>query len=322
MDLFTKRYKWMITVVTIGVITLALAKITNTIIGPFLVKETATALSESSQPSEFSESEKREMYFARDVKPTRSKENYTIIVSRNMFDATDTLGGILRAREEAKNEERKMAKGDVFVRSNMDAKLTGTIVASNPALSLAIINYKGNIDYFGISDTIEGAHVIAIKRNRVELDNNGQFEYIETPNDKNTQSGDGTVASTDAGNVSAPSGGAETGVISKGNNEFDVSRERLDATLANMGSIVNQARAIPYIVNGVTQGFRIIAIRPDSIYKELGIRNGDIIERVNGQEMNNIESALGLFQTLRSESNFSIDLKRRGKKETFSYTIK
>jgi general secretion pathway protein C len=76
------------------------------------------------------------------------------------------------------------------------------------------------------------------------------------------------------------------------------------------------------MVKGEMQGFKILSIRYKSIFRELGLKNGDVIERVNGKQLDSIESSLGLFQDLRNSSSFTIDVQRQGKKESLRYEVK
>ncbi len=55
---------------------------------------------------------------------------------------------------------------------------------------------------------------------------------------------------------------------------------------------------------------------------ELGIKNGDIVQRINGTEINSVEKALPMLQLARNESAISIDLIRRGEKKTLSIEIR
>ncbi|MFH1728403.1 MAG: type II secretion system protein GspC [Pseudomonadota bacterium] len=242
----------------------------------------------------------------------QSKSEYKYIVKRNIFDSENALAAMV---EEERSTSKKVLT-QTGVKTTLDAKLLGTLVLNDPSMSIAIIEFKGEIDSYMIEDSFSDATVVRIRRNIVEFNRNDHLEYLES------EGMDIFGQTSDNKEGSSGSEGTSKGIVKKGENQFEISREKLDATLSDLNSILRQARAIPHIVNGITEGFKIVAIKPDSIYRQLGIRNGDVIQRVNGSEINNIESSLTLFQTLRNESNFSIDLKRRGKKETFSYEVK
>ena len=55
---------------------------------------------------------------------------------------------------------------------------------------------------------------------------------------------------------------------------------------------------------------------------KLGIKNGDIVHGVNGAGLTSTSGAMGAFQALQSESNFSFDLTRRRQKVSMDYEIR
>ncbi len=106
--------------------------------------------------------------------------------------------------------------------------------------------------------------------------------------------------------VPAVTGGSTSGAV--------LDKHEVDDALKNLNVVMTQARVIPYMVRGESKGYRVFAIRPGSIYTKIGLKNGDIIQRVNGVELNDPEKAYYLFQQLRNEPKVTIDVIRRGKK--------
>lgn len=101
-----------------------------------------------------------------------------------------------------------------------------------------------------------------------------------------------------------------------------LNKREVDDTLKDMNKVMTQARIIPYIVNNKNQGYRIFSIRPNSIYTKIGLKNGDVIQRVNGIELSSPEKAYSLFQQLKDEPKVSLDILRRGQKSTLDITIR
>ncbi|MGH7800274.1 MAG: type II secretion system protein GspC [Thermodesulfobacteriota bacterium] len=98
---------------------------------------------------------------------------------------------------------------------------------------------------------------------------------------------------------------------------YEVNQKMLEEALSDPNHLVTQARAIPQ-----EDGLKFFAIRPNSIFFKIGLRNGDVIHKINDVEMDNIENAFSLFEELRGQTNFSINLSRRGQNLTYEYTIK
>jgi general secretion pathway protein C len=69
-------------------------------------------------------------------------------------------------------------------------------------------------------------------------------------------------------------------------------------------------------------GFRISEIVPGSLYEMIGLQNGDVIQRVNAQDVDDPSKFFQLYQGLRNERNISIDLIRGGQRQTLNYDIR
>ena len=70
---------------------------------------------------------------------------------------------------------------------------------------------------------------------------------------------------------------------------------------------------MPSFKNGAANGFKLFSIQPNSLYASIGIENGDVIQRVNGYEINSPEKALELYQKLRESRHVTIELERGGR---------
>jgi general secretion pathway protein C len=81
---------------------------------------------------------------------------------------------------------------------------------------------------------------------------------------------------------------------------------------------------VPNIVpgsGGRVDGFRFVAIQPNSIYEKLGFKPMDVIKRVNGQEVNSPTKAMELYNALKTESRLQLTVERNGREELFKYDI-
>ncbi len=112
------------------------------------------------------------------------------------------------------------------------------------------------------------------------------------------------------------------GVRRGANGTFMVDQREVLASTKNMSQVLTQARALPYVEKGKTVGFRINEIVPGSIYTKIGLQNGDIIQRVNSQELDDPAKFFQLYQGLQNERNIAIDLIRNGQHQTLNYEIR
>lgn len=107
--------------------------------------------------------------------------------------------------------------------------------------------------------------------------------------------------------------GADTG--------FTLSRTAFDAALTDSGSMASEARIVPNFQDGRATGFKLYAIRPDSLFASCGVKNGDVLQRVNGMEINSPDMALEAYSKLKNAGRIELALTRAGKPETVLITL-
>lgn len=204
------------------------------------------------------------------------------------------------------------------VASQLPLKLEGTLVHANPKKSVATITVKSKNEAksFMVDADIEGmAKVTKIERRKVIFRNlNSQrLEFIEIPRDSTVTFG-----------VKETVTGGSDEVQRKGEFEFSMRRSEVLKYTADLGTVLQQARMIPNIIpgsGGRVDGFRFVAIQPNSIYEKLGFKPMDVIRTVNGEPVNSPTKAMELYNALKQEGRFSIGVERNGREESFKYDI-
>ena len=206
------------------------------------------------------------------------------------------------------------------VKSSLHVKLLGTLYATRPEFSIASIQDVAtqHAETYMLGDKIQGAEVLDIERERVIIFNNHRREFI------NGEAGDGAmIAQVSPVSHQAPNPSVTgTGIKALSENEYEVPRSEIDKTLSNLNDIAMQARIVPAFKDGQAQGFKLFSIRPDSLYTKIGIRNGDVIEKINGYELNSPEKALEIYTKLKEASRIDIEFERNGTKNRKTYTIR
>jgi general secretion pathway protein C len=129
-----------------------------------------------------------------------------------------------------------------------------------------------------------------------------------------TTSGKGKAASSDAEKF-------KKGIIRKDSNSYQITRGLIEEQLADLNKLGTQARIIPHYKDGKANGFKLVGIRPGSLYSHIGIRSGDVIRGVNGSEINSPTKALQAFEKFKSESELDLEITRRGQKKVIHYKI-
>jgi hypothetical protein len=104
---------------------------------------------------------------------------------------------------------------------------------------------------------------------------------------------------------------------------YTIPKASIDQLLANPDTFARQARIVPAITNGQPLGFKLYAIRPNSLWLALGLASGDTLRSVNGIALSTPDKALQLYGTLKDATELQIlVLRRTGIEETLVITIK
>jgi general secretion pathway protein C len=255
-------------------------------------------------------------------------------LDRNVFHAKRED---LAAEAAAKSaEEKEAASGALYnenncARSQMQATLLATVVANNDEDSIAVFGdpskkEQGEETAYKIGDRVnDQALIMAIDWRRVQVKREGRCEFFSLEEDDPNKPA--TLASSVP--VPAPEGDAAPagdelgkGIKKVSGSEFEIPKGEIDNVLSNMNTLATQARIVPNFENGKANGFKLFSIRPGSLYSKIGIENGDVVQRINGYEMNSPDKALEIYSKLKDAASITVDLQRNGKKQTLSYQIR
>jgi general secretion pathway protein C len=155
----------------------------------------------------------------------------------------------------------------------------------------------------------DGSRIVKVKRDRVTLKRtDGSTVDIEIVDD------------TKIVNVAKAVPGS--GVRKVGEGRFMVDQREIASSTENLNQVLTQARALPYMEAGKTVGFRISEIVPGSIYEKIGLVNGDVVQRVNSQDVDDPGKFFQLYQGLKDEKRISIDLLRNGQRQSLNYDVR
>jgi general secretion pathway protein C len=225
------------------------------------------------------------------------------------------------------------------VKTDLRLALVASVLSDQPKWSLATIIDLGSREarIYGVGDAVQGATLVGLQRIREERDitgnafkvvailcNGGTKEYV----DVDEAAGGGEGGNVGVSPLPPPRqfpGGVKAapiqGVRQTGENKYDVCRTTIDKQLSDLNTISTQARIVPSFKNGVANGFKLFSIQPGSLYSSIGVENGDVIQRINGYEINSPDKALEMFQKLRETSHVVIETERGGQPVRKEYNI-
>ena len=99
-------------------------------------------------------------------------------------------------------------------------------------------------------------------------------------------------------------------------------RRDVEQAMGDLPKLLSQARAVPYMVNGAMNGFRLDFIAPSSFYEKIGLKYGDVLQQVNGVDIRDPGTMLTLFQQLRNEKTVKLDVLRNNQRTAMTFDIR
>lgn len=303
-----KRYPWAIAAVVVAICVVLAATATSYVIeGKFLSDPEHVAKPTPVIPSP-----------SQLLKPPRSKDG-TAFAARNMFCSECTP-----PVQVANNDPSSI------VNTALPLLLLATNVGVTDDASYAtIINTESQRQgAFAVGDRIPGATgpLKEVHYKYVDFENNGRVERLVLAG------ATAPVASAAPVAAAEPSAGEgsgdelqtaiDNGVKKINDNTYEIDRSLVDRVLANPMGVAKGARLVPAVKNGKPDGFKLYAIRPNSVYAKLGLQNGDTLQSINNFELTSVDKALEVYTKLREASSLEVDILRRGKQEKLKYSIR
>jgi general secretion pathway protein C len=324
LDLFFRKYAWTANLVLLFVAAWLTAKTVNTLVGAAIRPEPRTDLA------------------AVPAAPPRPTLPATLPIDRlykliGQEPPRDEPADVAVAPPSPQNCADPRAAPS---KSDLRLQLVVGVIAELARQSLATIVDLNTREarVVGVGDEVGGATLLGLERVKDDSDATGNgFRLVAIVCNKGTkeyldfEGGAGSAGGEVAANVGtapvpppARPGGARApmeGVREVGQNKYEIERDVIDKTLSNLNTIATQARIVPSFKNGAANGFKLFSIQPNSLYASIGIENGDVIQRVNGYEINSPEKALELYQKLRESQRVTIELERGGQVLRKEYSI-
>ena len=120
----------------------------------------------------------------------------------------------------------------------------------------------------------------------------------------------------------APSSLHKKGIISTGNGETKVvSRGLLSSYTKDIDKVWKDIGIGEHKVNGALTGFKVNFIKKNSDFEKLGLKRGDILTAINGQELDSYNAAFSFYKEMDSIENLTLSIKRNNQDMELEYEI-
>ncbi len=224
------------------------------------------------------------------IEPRRELSDYSSILDRGLFG-------------EGKGSSATPASAEI-----VNYRLIGTI--EGDTFAGAVLEDTTGQAFYRIHQKLsDGSQIVKVMRDRVTMRRaDGSTAELQIVDDMKI--------------VNVASRPPAAGVRKLSEGKFAVDQREVAASTENMNQLLTQARALPYIEQGKTTGFRISEIVPGSLYEKIGLQNGDVIQKINSQDVDDPGKFFQLYQGLKDERNISIDLMRSGQRQSLTYEIR
>ncbi len=228
------------------------------------------------------------------TKQFQTLPHYAAIIQRDLF----------RTPQKAANAAVAIIQTESLETTDLNIKLWGTVTGKPE--HYAVIETKGlnnrpQQQLFAEGDTVESAIIEQILDDKIILSHNGRRQMLMM--EKFERFGRGAVYRRQP----------KTNRVQR----RIIRRQTFENAVSNFNQLISQARVVPH-----NNGMLITAIKPNSIFRRMGLRNGDVITGVNNQTLRSMDDAMALYRSLKDDSSVSVQLQRRGKPQTFQYLIR
>jgi general secretion pathway protein C len=241
------------------------------------------------------------------VVPAIGTPDRSVIVSRNLFNVSTVVDVPPPVDEEEELEATKLP-----------LRLLGTAASPEGTVSWAAVEDLETRKHqvVRVQDSLKTAKVIRIERRRIVLENGSRREELALEDELGAGSAVRASFTPPAPDLSAR-------VQKLAENRFAVSRDEVQNAARNPAALFQQARILPKYENGQMVGVQLNAIKPGSMFEQVGLRSGDTITSFNGVTIDNPEASASLLQELSSARRFEVGVKRAdGREDQVTYEFR
>jgi general secretion pathway protein C len=234
----------------------------------------------------------------------RPLEDYAIITERNLF------GGTSQGLAEAAPEEIVLDDIPVALKS-LGLSLVGTVVANKPEESSAIIEDRSTRkqEVYQEGDRVKEALIKRILRHNVVINTGTRDEVLTMVPEEST------------GRKPAPERATRSPRRPSADSSIRLDREELESQMANLNELMQQVRIRPFMEGKQPAGFLVSNIKPGSLFSKMGLRNGDVIQGVNGETITTPDQAVELYESLMEGGEIALEIKRGRRQQNLRYEV-
>lgn len=117
-----------------------------------------------------------------------------------------------------------------------------------------------------------------------------------------------------------PGGGSYSRQVSEGSWVLD--QKAVENAVKDMSKVLSDARLTPKVTKGAVDGFLVTEIKPRGIFDAIGLKDGDVLTRINGYNIDSPEKAVQVLSAIKGQDSIELDIIRKGQPKSFHYTVR
>lgn len=206
---------------------------------------------------------------------------------------------------------------DVAPKTRLKLILVGIVAATDPKYSSVIIEHKGEQDSYFIDSIITGtkAKVSEIYSDRIIITVQGQkqtliLDGLEQDNQR--------MASIENGQETKTKRKSKR--VKKESKTKEIALDR-EALLSNPGKLLDYIRISPVREGDEIKGYRVNPGKDPSIFKDSGLKAGDLAVELNGIDLTDMSQAMGLMKEFPTMTDISLTVDRDGELNELFFSI-
>jgi general secretion pathway protein C len=110
-------------------------------------------------------------------------------------------------------------------------------------------------------------------------------------------------------------------IIKVSDTEFNIERSVVDEILEKQAALMKGTRIRPMKEGDKVIGLKLSRVRPGTLMDTLGMKNGDVLQSINGFELTNPQKALEAYGRLRAADRLTLTLQRGGQPTNIDLNI-
>jgi len=239
-----------------------------------------------------------------------SAEDWSVIVRRSIFGAAG------KPSNQMQSEPGRADAGFLPSASQeLGLELVGTVCGSPPFSRAIVRDTKTKIvDLYRPGQTVAGAYIQSIEDNVVILIHEGRRKMLSL---KTAEAAPAATAARDIKDAPGVKPAAYLAPTRISEQPAAVSTSRI----GYIEEILSKAVIEPYTVNGKVEGLKITGLEDVPVAEALGLKNGDIIRIVNGQQLTSIQKAFQVFQKAKSQPAINLELSRGDETKELTFDL-